>query len=114
MSTRESLEAMRKRIAGQRNAIAVELPNVPKFHVRPIMVDEKDYLNQLRAKGDAIGEWDMLSWLVCEENGERVSQEEREEWRQVFAESSQADNTAVWRLASGEVKPASGEATPGN
>lgn len=83
-----------------RKPTPAEIAGVGTVFVRQIMVDEKQYLEDLKT-ADSDDEAVIMAHLLCHETGERLNAEERDLVVPVLRGVSRADYHAVWNAASG-------------
>lgn len=98
MNAKEALAAWREKNARAQKAVPVEIDGVGTVFVRVTMISESDYLNSIR---EAAGKDEtsvypfLMANLLCNEDGSRLTDEERIEALEVFAGSTFADYVAL-------------------
>jgi hypothetical protein len=109
VSLAEAKAKWRAKNEQMQKAIPVEIDQVGTVYVRPLSVADANYISSLK-DADGAGYGIMMAGLLCDETGERLPDDEREEWVEIFSNASWDD----YLLLSGKARGVSKETTEGN
>ncbi len=90
-------------------AVPVEIDQVGTVYVRPLSVADANYISGLK-DAEGIGYGMMMAGLLCDEAGQRISEDERAEWTDIFSHATWDD----YLLLSSAARGVSKEAAEGN
>lgn len=93
---------------GVRAPNSLDIDGVGTIYVRPIMSDEKEYVDDLRKSAEEPGkkgdeargnEARAIVNLLCHETGVRLDEQERAIMFPIMLRNTRADNNSIWQAA---------------
>ncbi len=93
----------RAKNAAAQKAIPVEVPDVGTLYVRALSVRDSDYIASLK-NVDGAGYGIVMAGMLCDEDGQRLSEEDRAEWVEIFSEAKWDDYVLLTSAARGQKK----------
>jgi hypothetical protein len=85
-----------------RRPTPAEIPGVGTVYLRAILAEEKDYIDEVRKQEDgADTEAIAVSYLLCHEDGTRLTEDQRAIMLPILQSISRGDSNVLWAAAAG-------------